>query len=686
MRQIKKALSSAWIVPLVLLAVCLASYALVISKLGIYMDDWSLLWTIHFWGPASFKEVFAVDRPLLGWFYVLTSSLFKESPLAWQIFGIFTRWLSCLACWWALRGLWPRRTSEVTGVALLFAVYPGFISQFIPITYAHHIAILALTLFSLGAMNWALRRPRQFWLLYLAALVSSGLGMFTMEYYFGLELLRPVLLWLILAETTPAWKGRLRRLGMYWGPYVLLMAAFLSWRIATPTPRGAIVVFERLRQAPLASLFRLGSMAVQDLFESTVLAWKQVFTFSWSLPVTSQVFPRYILVVLGVGLLASVYLVFLDRDNRIRLEVNRDRPEFSTGRRWGIQAIWLGIYALLLGGLPVWMTNLHLELAFPWDRFTMAMMLGASLLLSGLIALLVRPRLASSLLLGIAVGLAAGMHFQVGLSYRLDWLMQQDFFWQLAWRAPAIQPGSLVLTSELPFAYDSDNSLTAPLNWIYAPQNASWQLAYLMYDAAERGLPEEGSQNIEIDGTIRMFEFHGSTSQAIAVLYSPQTCLKLVDPLRDERLPDKPPYFHELLVYSRPELVSPSAVSASRIATQLFGSEPEHGWCYYFQKAEMALQMGDWEQVASLADKALEGKPEIERRSATEALPFIEGYARSGRWDQAQELTRRVYRAWQNARLALCDTWRLVHQETENEAGGEAAYEQMHAELGCKAP
>ena len=34
----------------------------------------------------------------------------------------------------------------------------------------------------------------------------------------------------------------------------------------------------------------------------------------------------------------------------------------------------------------MWTTNLRLELAFPWDRFTLLFMLGVSLLLAGLVA------------------------------------------------------------------------------------------------------------------------------------------------------------------------------------------------------------------------------------------------------------------------------------------------------------
>ena len=38
----------------------------------------------------------------------------------------------------------------------------------------------------------------------------------------------------------------------------------------------------------------------------------------------------------------------------------------------------------------------------------------------------------------------------------------------------------------------------------------------------------------------------------------------------------------------------------------LFGPEPPHTWCYYFQKADLARQRGDWDEVARLGDEARE--------------------------------------------------------------------------------
>jgi len=63
-------------------------------------------------------------------------------------------------------------------------------------------------------------------------------------------------------------------------------------------------------------------------------------------------------------------------------------------------------------------------------------------------------------------------------------------------------------------------------------------------------------------------------------------------------------------------------------AKSIFGAEPPHTWCYYYQKAELALQTRDWKQVVSLGDKAIQ--QDLHPNDVIEWLPFIQAYAYSG--------------------------------------------------------
>jgi hypothetical protein len=68
----------------------------------------------------------------------------------------------------------------------------------------------------------------------------------------------------------------------------------------------------------------------------------------------------------------------------------------------------------------------------------------------------------------------------------------------------------------------------------------------------------------------------------------------------------------------------------------IFGKEPPHDWCYYYQKASLARQKGDWEEVVRLGLEAesLGFKP-VE---VSEWMPFYEAYIRAGQRDRADIL------------------------------------------------
>jgi hypothetical protein len=72
----------------------------------------------------------------------------------------------------------------------------------------------------------------------------------------------------------------------------------------------------------------------------------------------------------------------------------------------------------------------------------------------------------------------------------------------------------------------------------------------------------------------------------------------------------------------------------------IFGREPEHGWCFYFEKADLASQLGKWDDVARLGAEAIQLDLSPEDRS--EWLPFLKAYAITGQADQLKLTAKRV--------------------------------------------
>jgi hypothetical protein len=94
--------------------------------------------------------------------------------------------------------------------------------------------------------------------------------------------------------------------------------------------------------------------------------------------------------------------------------------------------------------------------------------------------------------------------------------------------------------------------------------------------------------------------------------------------------------------------------------TRWFGKEPAHAWCYYFEKAELARQRGDWQTAAHLGDEA--AAKGFTARDEMEKLVFIEAYAHVGRWDDALEISSGFHN---DGKLPmLCNLWQRINQQT----------------------
>ena len=72
----------------VLTAAALLIYLPHIFNLGLYFDDWYILWTGFTDGAQRLIEVQSLDRPVQGWLFAFTFQLFGIEPLRWQAWRI----------------------------------------------------------------------------------------------------------------------------------------------------------------------------------------------------------------------------------------------------------------------------------------------------------------------------------------------------------------------------------------------------------------------------------------------------------------------------------------------------------------------------------------------------------------------------------------------------------------------
>ena len=106
--------------------------------------------------------------------------------------------------------IWPVRARETFLVTIFFLVYPGFNQQAISIIYGHFFLAQTLLFTSIGLMLKFAHQPRRLWWAGVLGVILSAFNLFSTEYFFGLELLRPIFLWVGLRDRWQGWKPRLK--------------------------------------------------------------------------------------------------------------------------------------------------------------------------------------------------------------------------------------------------------------------------------------------------------------------------------------------------------------------------------------------------------------------------------------------------------------------------------------------
>ena len=664
---------------LFLLGLCVLAYGPFLRFLGFYWDDFPISWIAHTMGGEGLERYFSTNRPFWGMLYRLTTPIIGTVPLRWQIIALVLRWLTGICFWLLLRQVWPRQARLAAWAAAFFVVYPGFQQQFVSFLYSHFYIILILFLLSQALTLMAVRHPAKAVPLHASALLFSLGNLLAMEYFFLLDLLRPLLIWIVLSETVPDWKTRLLRTVKIWLPYLAIFIGVMVWRslfFGFQTYQPTLI--SRLKTQPLQALPELITTVLVDVWRTGVEAWARAFRF----PLVDPTLFReqwYWMLVIAAAVFALAFLLLHQPERR---QKTRD------DRRTLWQPLLIGLLAMLIAGGPFWLTDLKIGLEFAVDRFTLPFALGASVALAALLVMVPGPTWGKVPVVAVLLAAAAGLHFQNAAQYRADWTVQGRLFWQMTWRMPDLKPGTLLLMNELDIIHYTDNSLAAPLNWTYDTTNNPQPMKYMLYYIGLR--TEPWILNVLPDQPIRReylaTDFPGSSSQVIVLYSEPPGCLRVLDSEVDAENWMVPANLRNMLPLTNPGqiLYAPAEDKpAPRPPEHIYGPEIPRGWCYYYEQAELARQFSDWETITALAEIAFASGDYP--NDPAERFPFIEGYARTGSWQSALRLTDESRQVTELMSAPLCSLWDRIERETTGTPGQEAAVTAARSMLGCHA-
>ncbi len=650
--------------PWLILIACILAYGIMIPWLGLYSDDWIYLTSFHKFGIEGLTRYFSTNRPVWGLLYQLTIPMLGITPWHWHVFGLFWHTAAAISLWWMLTLLWPDQKNSALWAGLLFAVYPGFVLQPIAITFGHIFLIYTTFILSACFLILSYQQPKYYWLYTFLALFTSAINLLCMEYFLLLHLLQPVILWLVFTRKAPKYLQRLILVIKSWWLYFILFIGNLIWRTVFfkyQTNNYQYLFLDRLKNGSGPAFIYLIKTMLKDWWNTSVIAWINVYKMPFNLPI-DKVYFGYLV----VSLVAIVFFFFFIF--RFSKKSNTELEDKSST----LQMLALGCLALIIAGSPFWLTELNVGLSGFTSRFSLPFIFGAVLVLISLSQLIQVPRWMIIAFLSITIGLSIGYQLQYQNDFRREWIVQKNLLWQLAWRIPNLESGTTIFITEMPGSHHITQTILSPMvDWNFQPISSSRQIDYAVYYPRELANKENviliPDQEFQYDhlGAI----FNGNTSASITVQFSKDdnlilTCAHVMSSLVDGNNPFLSKEERIVAKLSDPNLINTMNVfDSNMLFPEIFGDEPEPTHCYYFEKADLAYQLKEWQLAIDFYNKDIR----LWESSwiATELVPIIGSYAHIGDWKNANSSTITMSdRAYFPISSVICELWNSLDKDT----------------------
>ena len=648
--NLSQALKSTYFFPVFLFILTFVTYGIFIPALGYYGDDFSLAWLAYKVG--SVDSFFVQNRPIFGQIFFAVTKLISPSPFQWHLVFTLIRWLLALQVFNLFRSIKLIYEKAPYWISLLFLIYPGALIYYQPVTFTVLFFPLTFLISSFWCSIISLQNKKWSWLFRLVGLILELLNLIIIEYFYFLELLRYVLIWLGLSEKNP--KKRLKETLVESAPNLILFIAVSLYRTVNQT---SIVHYEPilihdLLTNPLNAILNFIPIASRDIFNFGVRAWLNVFQpqsfFVQQGKITSLIY-LLLVVVSGIGIFYYLFKLGHDFINTV-----------EDSKKSTIAIIFIGLFALFLAGLSPWIAGLHPSInPVIENRFSQAFALGAALTVAGLLLLLPKKSKLPIILLTLVCAFSIGTHFFTANRFRYDWIEQKRFFWQMAWRFPTLPAPATIIADYSTVKIEAQNPLSAGINWIYFHESYGKiqnQIGYyLYYDeptvAQLNGLREPLPPMIgHMIGRALYEKYH------LLTIVNEHGCMQVLDPLTASVDPTLPDYLKRGAALSDLNLAFNEDQSHAAIMDiQIFGTEPPHDWCYYFEKADLARSKGDWQEMLHLKDEATQKG--FSPTQPTEKLIFLYAYLGSGKMDEALALSREINSAEKPYSQMICKIW-----------------------------
>lgn len=661
MQTLKDKLGSFWLGALLILVIAGIAYLPLVSQLGYLNDDWYLMYDMFVKDASFFHEIFGIDRPGRALAMIPLFSLFGFDPLWYHLSAFTFRAFGGVFVYWTMRMLWGERRNFfglVTG--LLFAIYPGFLSMPNAIDYQSHILGLFLATLSVAlTVKAVLVANRTQKIVLIAGSILAGWGYLSqMEYFLGIEALRfaaiMVLMWRGEGETFKQKVLQIVRVSL---PFLLITVGFLVWRLFFfESERKATDVTLQVSQFftdPLIALWWLNYL-IQDFFTVTLVAWNlPLYQIGFAMRLKDMAAG-----LAWASLAVAALVVGYNWSGK-----KAGETESSPGTGVMRETLFISILSIAGGLIPVILVNRHVTLP-DYSRYTLIASIGAVMLLALLIES-ISKRGTQMTVLGVLVAVAVLTHYGNTIRYVDETQATRNFWWQVAWRAPKIEEGVTLIASYPGSPLSEDYFIWSPANFIYYPGKQDNNPVVVKLPAAvlDGNTVTQVTTNGGVETPLRRGNYleRDFGNVLVMVQSSPNSCVRFMNGASPELNSFDDGRIVMVAPFSKLDAVVTNGEMPS-VPVHVFGSEPERGWCFYYQQADLARQRGDWQTVTDLLHEALDKG--YYPNDPLEWIPFMQAYAVQGDVDEMREMTKLIVLD-KYLRLQVCNNMKYL---AENEA------------------
>ncbi len=574
---------------------CLA-YLPKITHVGYLQDDWNVIFVAEQEGPGSLVFHYSIDRPLRGYFALAEYRLFGTSIPAYVILAMLWRLLDAFFIYLLMHLVWPKKHILSLSIASLALIYPGFHEQVHMFDYQAHLfshMCLDLSILLSTAALLSKRKVAQ-WGGIVGALLLAQLSYGLMDVYIGMEATR---LAVFVAVTWQQSGVHLwRKTTFHTLIYLLGASAFTYWRLFLFTSRRESVD----AGAMLSGYHNLGlkllenvSAIITNLYRLVISAfYKPLLVFGKYLDASDWV------VGVLLALLAGFLMVFVCY--KLLRDDNREQKT-EKGPAFPLTLILVGLAGCVGALVPVIFGGREITYTVTGDRFSYPGSVSAAILLVGLIWLL-RPYWLRASIIAVLVFLSVLTQFSNDVIFEKNGDQTRAVWWQMSWRAPQLKPTTMLTGHIYLGILDEDYTLWGPANLIYYPGNRDVVITAEVLDPTTVTLFEDGKKAL---AERKGIEFEKDFGNLLVLSKTENACLHLIDGQHPEYSQADDAILRQVGELSQLGRIDVNSDYAPAPRKDLFGSEPPHDWCYYYQMAQLARQQRNWQAVATLGDEAI---------------------------------------------------------------------------------